>query len=88
MLLSGANPNTRTAYLHNAPILSLACHEGFEDVVSMLLDFNANPNQEGDDGMSALCYAAQQGHVGCIRLLLTKRAKVRKKQTTILEKVL
>ena len=80
MLLSGANPNTRTAYLHNAPMLCVACNEGFEDVVSMLLDFSANTNQEADDGMSALCYASKQGHVGCIKLLMSKRTKVGKKK--------
>ena len=76
LLLSGANPNARTNYLHNAPILCVACHEGHEDVVSTLLDFNANPNSEADDGMSALCQAAVNGHVSCIKLLAKKRAKV------------
>ena len=86
MLLSGANPNSRCpapasstpSPLHNAPVLSVAAHQGYEDVVAMLLDFGANPNLAGehDGGMSPLCHAARQGHVGCIRQLVTKKAKV------------
>ena len=76
MLLSGANPNTKTNYLHNAPLLCLATNEGYLDFVSMLLEFSANVNLTGDDEMSALCYAAARGHVEMIKLLVSKKAKV------------
>jgi ankyrin repeat protein len=76
MLLSGANPNSRTGYLHNAPLLCLATHQGYVDIVSMLLEFAADPNLCGDDDMSALCYAAAKGNVEIIKLLVSNKAKV------------
>jgi ankyrin repeat protein len=76
MLLSGANPNTRTAFLHCAPLLCVAAHEGFSDFVSLLLEFVANVDAVSDTGMSALCYAAAAGHIDVIRLLCLKHARV------------
>ena len=77
ILLSGANPNTRTDFLNNAPIISVASHEGFTEMVSLLLEFNARVELAGDDGIPPLGYAAQRGNIEVIRLLLSKKAKVR-----------
>ena len=76
MLLSGANPNTRTDFLSCAPVLAVEAKEGFADMVSLLLEFNATVDAPGDDGMSALCYAATNGHTEILRLLCSKGAKV------------
>ncbi len=77
MLLSGANPNARTDFHGNAPALCIAAKEGFVDVVSLLCEFGADATMTGDDGLFPLAYAAQQGHIEVIRLLVSKRAKVR-----------
>ena len=77
MLLSGANPNTRTEYLSNSPLLGVAACEGFVDMVALLLEFGAKVDITGDDGMSPLSHAAQKGHIEVIRQLLARRARVR-----------
>lgn len=41
VLLSGANPNVRTEYLHHAPVLCVAANQGFTDMVAQLLEFGA-----------------------------------------------
>lgn len=76
VLLSGANPNTRTEYLSNSPLLGVAAAEGFVDMVGLLLEFGAKVDFTGDDGMSPLCHAAHRGHIEVIRQLLSRRAKV------------
>lgn len=76
LLLAGANPNTRTDVLSNASVLCLAAREGFTDMVSLLLEFNASVDLAGDNGMTPLCHAASQGHIEIIRMLITKDAKV------------
>lgn len=45
-------------------------------MVSLLVEFNANVSLTGDDSTPALSYAAQQGHIEILRMLLTKKAKV------------
>lgn len=77
VLLSGANANSRTEFLNSAPILCVVCREGFTEMVSLLLEFNAQVDLTGDDGVPPLAYAAQTGNIVIIRLLLTRRAKVR-----------
>ena len=52
------------------------CNFSFPDMVSLLLEFNANVHHTSEDGVSALSYAAKQGHIEIIRLLLAKKAKV------------
>ncbi|KAK3602700.1 hypothetical protein CHS0354_017904 [Potamilus streckersoni] len=76
ILLSGANPNTRSIYLNNAPILCLAAKENFIDMVSLLLEFNANVENVSDTGMTPLCYAASCGHTEIIRMLCLRKAKL------------
>ena len=76
ILLSGANPNVRTNFLNNAPVLCVAALEGFLDMVTLLLEFNAVVDLTGDDGVSPLCYAAQRGHIEVIRHLVSRRARV------------
>ena len=76
MLLSGANPNTHTDFMHHAPILCVSAAEGHVDMVSLLLEFNANIMQTGDDHICALSHAARRGHIEVIRHLMRKKAKV------------
>lgn len=76
ILLSGGNPNTRTDVLNHAPLLCVAAREGFADMVALLLEFGSRVDNPSEDGMSALCHAAANGHSEIIRLLCLKQAKV------------
>ncbi|WAR04677.1 TANC2-like protein [Mya arenaria] len=76
ILLSGANPNTRTQCEDNSPVLCIAAKEGFSDMVSLLLEFNANVDAVSDTGMSALCYGAACGHTDIIKMLYLRHARI------------
>ncbi|XP_055957363.1 protein TANC1 isoform X2 [Patella vulgata] len=76
ILLSGANPNARTAYLNSGPILCIASKEDFPDMVELLLEFNADINAVSDIGMSALCYAASEGNEDIVQLLCERNARI------------
>ncbi|XP_061182940.1 protein TANC2-like isoform X2 [Saccostrea echinata] len=76
ILLSGANPNTRTPYQNNSPIMCVAAKEGFTDMVSLLLEFSASVDAVSDSGMSALCYAASAGHTEILRMLCQRNARL------------
>lgn len=53
LLISGANPNTRTAYLHNSTPLCIAAKHGHTDFLALLLEFGANANLAGM--LSVIC---------------------------------
>ncbi|XP_059142219.1 protein TANC2-like isoform X2 [Physella acuta] len=76
ILLSGANPNTRTEYLNNAPLLCVAAREGFADMVALLMEFNADPNATSDTSMTPLCHAAAAGHRDVMRMLCLRNARL------------
>lgn len=76
ILLSGGNPNARTEYLSNAPLLCVAAREGFSDMVALLMEFGADPNAASDTGMTPLCHAAAAGHREVMRMLCLKNARV------------
>ncbi|KAJ8307276.1 hypothetical protein KUTeg_015360 [Tegillarca granosa] len=76
ILLSGANPNTRSQYQNSSPILCIAAKEGFTDMVALLLEFNASVDAVSESGMSALCYAAASGHTEVMRMLCLKNARL------------
>ncbi|XP_063438383.1 uncharacterized protein LOC134719306 [Mytilus trossulus] len=54
--------------------LHIACFMGRIDVVSCLLDHNANINMTKDDGITPLWYACELGHQDIVRLLLDNKA--------------
>ncbi|KAH9514291.1 Protein tanc2, partial [Bulinus truncatus] len=76
ILLSGANPNTKTEYLNNSPILCVAAREGFVEMVSLLIEFGADPNAASDTSMTALCHAAAAGQLEVMRILCKKNARL------------
>ena len=45
-------------------------------MVSLLLEFNANVDAVNDHGMSALCFAAAEGHIDVMKLLCRRNARV------------
>lgn len=76
ILLSGANPNTRTEFENNSPLLCVAAKEGFTDMVSLLLEFNATVDAISETGMSAMCYAASSGHVDILKMLYLRHGMI------------
>ena len=77
ILLAGGNPNVRTEFFNNAPLLCVAAREGFSDMVALLLEFGADVNATSDTGMSPLCYAAASGHREVMRMLCVRNSRVR-----------
>ncbi len=59
LLLSGANANYITSCLQNAPLLQVFAHEGFEEMVSLLIEFGANVNGQNAEGTTPLMSACQ-----------------------------
>lgn len=76
LLLSGANPNCETTVLGGSPIMCVAAHEGFADMVSMLLEFGADVSHTNKEYQSALCVAAARGHTEIIRMLYAHGAEM------------
>jgi hypothetical protein len=54
----------------------ITAKEGFTDAVSLLLEFNASVDAVNDQGMSALCFAASEGHIDVMKMLCRKNARV------------
>ncbi|KAL8621986.1 hypothetical protein ACOMHN_035514 [Nucella lapillus] len=76
LLSAGANPDARTDYLYNSPMLCIAAKQGFADMVSLLLEFGADANCTSELlGIPALCYAATCGHSEIVRLLCQNGAR-------------
>ncbi|XP_069119870.1 protein TANC2-like isoform X1 [Argopecten irradians] len=76
IMLSGANPNSRTQYQNLAPVLCVAAREGFSDMVGLLLEFHASVDAVSETGMSALCYAAAAGQIDVMRMLCLRNARL------------
>ena len=67
--LAVSNASTRT----HQTVLTLACAEGYFDIVRVLLDSGADPNQE-IGGKKALAVAMMNGHRRIARLLIARGA--------------
>ncbi|KAG7464095.1 hypothetical protein MATL_G00183680 [Megalops atlanticus] len=76
LMLGGANVNYRTEVLSSAPVLSVQCHLGHQEMASLLLEFGAALEGVSEQGMTALCHAAAAGHLGLVSLLCKRGAKV------------
>ncbi|GFY39880.1 KN motif and ankyrin repeat domain-containing protein 1 [Trichonephila inaurata madagascariensis] len=63
------NVNDASKSSKQTPLMS-AASKGYVKMVRLLLEAGADPNQQDDDGSTALMYAAVQGHEACVCLLL------------------
>lgn len=57
-------------------MLSLACRQGKQDIVELLLESGANVNHRNKAGNTPLLEACSQGHVSIARLLLDRNADI------------
>lgn len=62
LLLSGASPNYATEFFGQAPALMIFAQEGITEMVSLLIEFNADVNLTNSQGCTALTLAAARGH--------------------------
>ena len=75
LLMSGASTNfASSGILDGAPLLSVFSHNGFEDMVKLFIDFEANVNYVNSEGLTPLMFACKRGHCEISRLLLSSGA--------------
>ncbi len=70
LLDEGANIDATCRHNFHMTPLHGAAEEGNFDAVKLLLSVGAKVNKLADDGVSALCFAAKQGHLNVAQLLL------------------
>ena len=76
LLLAGADPNYVTDERDQCPILGLHCHLGHVDMVSLLLEYGADPNLTNDRGETPLLLATSSGHLDIVNLLIQCGANI------------
>lgn len=74
-LSCGANPSNRDFFTGESS-LHLACYGGYEEVVQLLLDSNADVNNVDIAQYSPLHIAAMNNFEGTLRILLSRGANV------------
>ncbi|KAJ5154523.1 uncharacterized protein N7500_009962 [Penicillium coprophilum] len=75
LLQHGADPNGNMQQLKIAP-LAIAAHEGFDDLVALLLQYGANTEIADHVGHHALHWAARNNHLDTARVLLSHGAEI------------
>ena len=79
LLMSGAVTNFgNSGILEGAPLLSVFAYNGFEDMVKLFLDFEADVNCANSEGLTPLMFACKRGHAEISRLLLANGAYLNK----------
>lgn len=76
----GVNPNTRTLWYLDTPLIRTAAY-GRIEVVKLLLEKGADVNKHNEGGETPLHYAALHGHVKVMQILLDHGADPTKKGT-------
>ena len=76
LLLAGADPNTRTELEQAVPLVAAHSRLGHTDMVSLLLEYGADPNLVDDGGQTALSEASAGGHLATVQLLLQCGARL------------
>lgn len=73
LIQRGVSPNIKNEDTNSTP-LHLACNEGFDSIVALLLEHQADVWAQNNIGLTPLHYAAFHGHVHAIQLLLAAGA--------------
>ena len=75
LLESGVDVDTEDSKQH-ATALMWAAHEGYPDVVELLIEHGASINKRKATGETALWFAAQQGWIEALKVLIQHGADV------------
>ena len=65
-------------HLNNAPLLCVFAERGYTELVSLLLEYGADPNSGNADGFTAVTFACISGHLECLRVLVEAGALITK----------
>jgi len=76
----GANPNNKTFWYKDTPLIVAAAY-GHTEVVKLLLERGAHVNTGNEGGETALHYAARHGHTKVMQILLEHGADPKLKGT-------
>jgi ankyrin repeat protein len=75
LLENGADPNGNLQHMTISSLV-VAAHEGFDDIVTLLLKFGANIETTDPAGSRALHWAVKNDHPDTVRLLLSHGAEI------------
>ena len=78
LLLAGADPNQTTDQEDQCPLLGVHSRLGHTDMVSLLLEYGADPNACNSSGVSPLSLASGSGHLDIVNLLIQCGANLHK----------
>jgi len=76
LLLAGANPNHITDHMNHSPLLGMYAYQGNTEMVSLLLEYGADPNQTNEKGVAPLALAATGGFLDTMKLLVQCGASI------------
>jgi len=76
LLLSGANPNHVTDHMDHCTLLGMYSYQGNTDMVSLLLEYGADPNIADQKGVAPLALASSAGHLDVAMVLVQCGAKI------------
>lgn len=71
LLERGADVNTVES-VKRSTILHCACEKGCEDIVELLLKYNADVNRKNSQGRTPLMEACKNGHKEIVKILLRR----------------
>ncbi|NLW56358.1 MAG: ankyrin repeat domain-containing protein [Firmicutes bacterium] len=81
LLLTKGKAQTHYDDIHKRSVLMLACEKGNAPMVALLLDHGASLNAWDEEGWTPLMYAAKNGRVEVIKLMLERNPKLNLNRT-------
>ena len=76
LLLAGASPHYVGGLMQNSPLLAIFAHEGYEEMVGLLVEFGADVNCRNADGTTPIMFACMKGNGEVVRTLVQAGAPV------------
>ena len=76
LVQAGADVNIGGSYWNDSP-LSIATRRNYKDIVETLISAGASVNRTNDNDITALMWAAEEGHGKCIQILLKAGAHIK-----------